>query len=59
MLLLGLHLRHGFWSAFHSIGIGYPRYAPFIYAVGIVFAAAMAVGFLLLPIIIYFRGVAS
>lgn len=59
MLLLGLHLRHGFWSAFQSIGIGYPRYAPFIYAVGIVFAAAMAVGFLLLPIIIYFRGVAS
>lgn len=59
MLLLGLHLRHGFWSAFQSIGIGHPRYAPFIYAVGIVFAAAMAVGFLLLPIIIYFRGVAS
>jgi succinate dehydrogenase / fumarate reductase cytochrome b subunit len=59
MLLLGLHLRHGFWSAFQSLGIGYPRYTPFIYSVGIVFAVVMAVGFLLLPILIYFRGVAS
>ena len=56
MLLLGLHLRHGFWSAFQSLGIGYPRYAPLIYSVGIVFAIVMAVGFLLLPILIYLRG---
>ena len=56
MLLLGLHLRHGFWSAFQSLGVGHPRYAPLIYSVGIVFAIAMAVGFLLLPILIYLRG---
>ena len=59
MLLLGLHLRHGFWSAFQSLGIGYPRYTPLIYSVGIVFAIVMAVGFLLLPILIYIRGVPS
>jgi succinate dehydrogenase / fumarate reductase cytochrome b subunit len=56
MLLLGVHLRHGFWSAFQSLGMGHPRYTPIIYSVGIVFAIVMAVGFLLLPLWIYFRG---
>ena len=56
MLLLGLHLSHGFWSAFQSLGMGHRRYTPIIYSVGIVFAIVMAVGFLLLPILIYFRG---
>jgi succinate dehydrogenase / fumarate reductase cytochrome b subunit len=56
MLLLGLHLRHGFWSAFQSLGMNHPRYTPVIYSAGILFAIVMAVGFLLLPIWIYFRG---
>ena len=56
MLLLGLHFSHGFWSAFQSLGVNHPRYTPVIYTVGIVFAVVMAVGFLFLPIWIYFRG---
>ena len=56
MLLLGTHLSHGFWSAFQSLGINHPRYAPIIYSVGIAFAVVMAVGFLLIPIWMYFRG---
>ena len=56
MLLLGLHLSHGFWSAFQSLGVNHPRYTPIIYSVGIVFAIVMAAGFLLFPIWIYFRG---
>jgi succinate dehydrogenase / fumarate reductase cytochrome b subunit len=56
MLMLGLHLSHGFWSAFQSLGMDHPRYAPIIYSAGIVFAIVMAVGFLLLPVLIYFRG---
>ena len=55
VLLLGLHLRHGFWSALQFLGVSHPRYAPLIDSVGIVFAIVMAVGFLLLPIWIYFR----
>ena len=56
MLMLGLHLSHGFWSAFQSLGMDHPYYAPIIYSAGIVFAIVMAVGFLLLPVLIYFRG---
>ena len=50
MLLLGTHLRHGFWSAFQSLGATNPKYMPLINAVGVLFAVLMAVGFLLLPI---------
>lgn len=53
MLLLGTHLRHGFWSAFQSLGLNHPKYMPLIYGVGIAFAVLMAVGFLAIPLYIY------
>ena len=56
MLLLGVHLRHGFWSAFQSLGALSPRLSPLIYAVGGVLAVLLAVGFLVLPLWIYFTG---
>jgi succinate dehydrogenase / fumarate reductase cytochrome b subunit len=53
MLLLGFHLWHGFWSAFQSLGANNPKYMPLITTAGVVFAIAMAVGFLMIPIWIY------
>lgn len=54
MVLLALHLRHGIWSAFQSLGATKPRLTPFIYAVGGVLATLIALGFLVLPLWIYF-----
>jgi len=59
MLLLGTHLRHGFWSAFQSLGANNPKYMPFIYGFGSVFAVVMAIGFLVIPVIIYLSGDAA
>ncbi|MFQ5771522.1 MAG: succinate dehydrogenase, partial [bacterium] len=56
MVLVGFHLRHGFWSAFQSLGANHPRYMPIIYGVGIILAIVLAVGFLGIPIWIYFTG---
>jgi succinate dehydrogenase / fumarate reductase cytochrome b subunit len=56
MVFLGFHLRHGFWSAFQSLGAYHPRYTPIIYAIGIILAIVLAVGFLGIPIWIYFTG---
>ncbi|RMF70225.1 MAG: succinate dehydrogenase [Calditrichaeota bacterium] len=56
MVFLGFHLRHGFWSAFQSLGVNHPRYTPVIYSVGIILAVVLAVGFLGIPIWIFFRG---
>lgn len=54
MALLGLHLRHGIWSAFQSIGATNPRYLPVIHAGGIVLAVLLGAGFLFLPFCIFF-----
>jgi len=55
MLLLGLHLSHGFWSAFQSLGVNHPVYTPFLYKLGMVFAVIMALGFASIPIFIYLQ----
>ncbi len=56
MVFLGFHLRHGFWSAFQSLGVHHPRLTPLIYTIGILTAVILAVGFLAIPVWIYFRG---
>lgn len=54
MLFLGLHLRHGIWSAMQSLGLMKPKYTPVIYTVGGLLALLIAVGFLSIPLYIYF-----
>lgn len=55
MVLLGFHLRHGFWSAFQSIGASHPKYSPVISTAGYLLAVLLAVGFLLIPVWIYIQ----
>lgn len=54
MLLLGLHLRHGFWSAFQSLGAGSARLTPVLRGVGIAVAILLAAGFVGLPLYVFF-----
>jgi succinate dehydrogenase / fumarate reductase cytochrome b subunit len=54
VILLGFHLRHGVWSAFQSLGATRPTVTPVIYTIGTLFAIAIAVGFLYVPLAIYF-----
>ncbi|MFQ5674679.1 MAG: succinate dehydrogenase cytochrome b subunit [bacterium] len=56
LFFLGFHLRHGFWSAFQSLGVNHPRYTPLIYSIGILVAVVISVGFLGIPLWIYFTG---
>jgi succinate dehydrogenase / fumarate reductase, cytochrome b subunit len=53
MLLLGLHLRHGIWSAWQSIGVMNARLSPIIYTLALIFALSIALGFIVLPLAIY------
>jgi len=52
MVVVGLHVRHGLWSAFQTIGANHPKYMPFIQWLSIVFAVIVAVGFGSLPLAI-------
>lgn len=56
MILLGFHLSHGFWSAFTSLTMRHNKLSGIIYTIGIIFAILMAVGFLFIPLYIYFTG---
>ncbi|QXD14542.1 succinate dehydrogenase cytochrome b subunit [Rhodocaloribacter litoris] len=56
MVLLGFHLRHGVWSALQSLGAMNPRLTPLVYGLGGLLAVLIAVGFLVVPLWIYFGG---
>lgn len=49
-LVLGLHLSHGFASAFQSLGANHPKYNGFISCLGKLFAVVIAIGFASLPL---------
>lgn len=55
VILVAIHIRHGFWSLFQSLGLNHEKYMPIIQLVGILFAVAIAVGFAFVPI--YIRAV--
>ncbi len=56
MILVGMHLRHGFWSAFQSLGWANDRYLPLLVNVARVVAIVLAVGFIALPIYMHLAG---
>lgn len=53
VILLGYHLRHGFWSAFQSLGINHPFWTKPLYAIGVLFAVFMSIGFVFIPAWMY------
>src|SRR5581483_9097723 len=50
VILLCMHLYHGLWSMFQSLGISHPRYTPRIKRAAAAFAIAIAIGYLSIPI---------
>jgi succinate dehydrogenase / fumarate reductase cytochrome b subunit len=55
MLLLVAHLRHGIWSALQSLGAMRPSLTPVVYGIGAVIGALIGLGFIALPLAIYFH----
>jgi len=49
---LGLHLFHGVWSLFQSLGISQPRYESFARRLATVFTIVVVAGFALIPVAI-------
>jgi succinate dehydrogenase / fumarate reductase cytochrome b subunit len=50
MVLLGMHLNHGLWSMFQSLGIGHPRYSSWLRRFANVFSILVVLGFISIPI---------
>lgn len=54
MIMLGIHLRHGIWSAWQSIGLLNSKTRPLVYGIALILAVLIEVGFWILPLAIYF-----
>ncbi len=55
-VILGVHLSHGFRSAFQSVGISNPRLNGLLEKLGLLAAILFAVGFASFPVYYLFRG---
>lgn len=55
MIMLGFHLRHGIWSAWQSIGLLNSKISPLIYAIAFFLAILIVIGFIILPLAIYYE----
>jgi succinate dehydrogenase / fumarate reductase, cytochrome b subunit len=55
MIVVALHVRHGFWSAFQSIGANHPKTMPAVMALSWAAGGLVAFGFGLLPFFMLIR----
>jgi len=53
-VFLGLHLAHGFQSAFQSAGFNHNKYTPLIKKLGILYAILIPLGFIFIALFHYF-----
>jgi succinate dehydrogenase / fumarate reductase cytochrome b subunit len=54
LLLLGYHLRHGFQSAFQTLGLRGKKYTPFLDALAFIVWFLIPLGFATIPVFFYF-----
>jgi succinate dehydrogenase / fumarate reductase cytochrome b subunit len=54
MILLGMHLWHGAWSALQTLGGGSPKYHPLRRTAAPLFASAITIGYILIPAAVLF-----
>ncbi|MBF0227689.1 MAG: succinate dehydrogenase cytochrome b subunit [Desulfobacterales bacterium] len=50
VLMVAIHISHGFWSAFQTFGINHPKYNKLIKGLSLLYSIIIALGFGLLPI---------
>ena len=50
MVLLAMHLYHGLWSMFQSMGLSHPRYSPAVKRAAAVFAILIGTGNISIPL---------
>jgi succinate dehydrogenase / fumarate reductase cytochrome b subunit len=56
MIIVAVHVRHGFWSAFQTLGANHPKYMPALMVLSVVIGLIIGFGFGLLPIYVWTMG---
>lgn len=55
-IALGIHLVHGFQSAFQTLGLNHKKYTPLIRTLGWIYSIVVSAGFAVMPLYHYFLG---
>jgi len=53
-IILAFHLNHAFQSAFQTLGLNHAKYMPCIKTIGLIYSIVIPLGFVVIPVIIYF-----
>ena len=56
MVIVALHIRHGFWSLFQTLGANHPKHMPLIMGASIILSLIFGFGFGYLPIYLSVSG---
>lgn len=54
LVALFFHLKHGFQSAFQTLGLEHRKYTPIIKGLGLLYAIFVPLGFALMPVYVFF-----
>jgi succinate dehydrogenase / fumarate reductase cytochrome b subunit len=57
VLILAIHISHGFQSAFRSLGVNHPVYTPAIEWISRLAAVVVGIGFASIPLYVLIKGV--
>ncbi len=56
MAVVAVHISHGFWSLFQTVGFNHPKYMPSVKGLGIALSLIFGIGFGFLPLYVTFMG---
>ena len=54
MIALFMHLRHGFQSAFQTLGLNDKKWTPIVKCLGNIYSIIVPLGFFIIPLYVYF-----
>jgi succinate dehydrogenase / fumarate reductase cytochrome b subunit len=52
VVIVAIHISHGFWSGFQTLGLNHPKYMPLIKRFGMLFSIIMGAGFASIPVFV-------
>jgi succinate dehydrogenase / fumarate reductase, cytochrome b subunit len=53
VILVAVHVSHGFWSGFQTLGLSHPKYMPLIERLAIIFSLVIGIGFASIPVFLF------
>jgi succinate dehydrogenase / fumarate reductase cytochrome b subunit len=53
VVIVAIHISHGLWSGFQTLGLNHPKYMPLVKKFGFLFSVVIGVGFASIPVFVF------